>query len=107
MTEPTDETLVRRLNQWGQDEIRHQVVRWTPEFLRLKARITRWEHRSRRIDRLERAAWTAAAMAGILGLCLTWPPHGWASTTEAPFLAFPPLCSLLFLGRSLWILIEP
>ena len=106
MTAPIDEALIRRLNRWGQEEICHQAVRWTPEFLRLKARISRWEHRSRRIRRLERTVWMAAAVASVLGLCLSWPPQGWASSTEAPLLALPPLFSLLFLGRSLWILIE-
>lgn len=105
MTDLERDDLAPRLRAWGLEEARLQRVRWTPEFLRLKARLARQERRAARIRRLEGAAWLGAGLAGLLGLLATWPHPGWTAA-EAPFLLLPPACGLLLLGRSLWGLLE-
>jgi hypothetical protein len=108
MQMPPEPTLDSRLKAWAQAEIHRVQVPWTPEYLLLKARLTRRDREAQGRARLERGGWLLGAMAGILGLWLAWPAHlqGWSPLLETPLLLLAPLLSLGLLGESLRMLLE-
>jgi len=108
MPKPPEAPLDTLLKAWAQEETRLARVRWTPEYLLLKARLARLEREGKRMSRLERGAWLLGAAAGLLGLCLAWPAHpqGWFSLLETPIPLLAPLFSLGLLGGSLRGLLE-
>ncbi|WP_291270314.1 hypothetical protein [Geothrix sp.] len=106
MNRPTSDPLAQRVEAWGREEIQLTAVRWTPEFLQLRAWLARRQDHVNLVRRIERGTWMLAAAAGAAGLGSGWPPGGWATVLQAPLLVLPPLFSLGLLGRSLWILME-
>ena len=106
MNHPSADPLAQRLEAWGREEIRITNVRWTSEFLHLKAQLSRRQDRADLVRRIERGTWMLAAAAGMAGMRLSWPDGGWASLMQVPLLVLPPLFSLGLLGRSLWVLME-
>ncbi|BDU70586.1 hypothetical protein GETHOR_26870 [Geothrix oryzae] len=106
MNRPSADPLAQRLEAWGHEEIRHTTVRWTPEFLQLRAWLARGQDRTNLVRRIERGTWMLTAAAGAAGLGFGWPLGGWATVTQAPLLVLPPFLSLGLLGRSLWVLME-
>lgn len=95
-----------RLQAWAQDDIARARPRWTPAFLRLKARLARAEGPRRRAAALERLGWGLATLLGTLGLAWAWPGQGWGPLLVAPALLLPPLACLGLLGWSLRNLVE-
>ncbi len=102
MTEPAPDALHVRLKAWGQSEIKQSAVRWTPEFIRLRASLALQERRQNRAATIERVGWTLAVTASLLGLILVRSTHGWSLILESPTVFLPAVFTLGLLGRTLW-----
>jgi hypothetical protein len=106
MTAPVTDPLSLRLQRWGCEEIQRTSVRWTPEFLLMKAWLVQRDVARERVASLELLGWILATASGLLGLWMAWPVQHWVSLLDSPALFLPPLLSLGLLGRGIWVLIH-
>lgn len=90
------------MSAWGKDEADRLCIPLTAERLLLRARLARAEQRRGRAERLEWLLWQLAVVVSTVGVWMAWPHF----SLGAPWTVLAPLLSLVFLGSSLWNLLE-